>query len=146
MTNCIFTQEQYIFFWKISFLSLISCIYAICKNHYDLALVPGGVFLTSINYWRYSDYSWRRYVDMIYVKLALIYQIYRAYNAEYCKLYYLILFITMLFYPLGIYFYKRKLYWYSVYAHSMIHILGNISNIILYSGEIALNNYHKKLI
>jgi len=80
---------------------LISCIYAIYKNHYDLALVPGGVFLTSINYWRCPDYSWRRYLDMIYVKLALIYQIYRAYNAEYCK---------------------------------------------LYSGEIALNNYHKKLI
>lgn len=89
MTTCILTKEQYIFLWKISFLSLISCIYAIYKNHYDLALVPGGVFLTSINYWRY---------------------------------------------PLGIYFYKKKLYWYSVYAHSMIHVLGNVSNIILYSG------------
>ena len=39
-----FHREQYLFIWKIAFLSLFSSTYAIYNSHYDLALVPGGVF------------------------------------------------------------------------------------------------------
>ena len=41
-----------------------------------------------------------------------------------------------MFYPLGIYLYNKQLYWESTYAHSMVHIISNISNLILYSGSI----------
>ena len=52
-------------------------------------------------------------------------------------MYYITLIISMCFYPLGIYLYNKKLYWESTYAHSMVHIISNISNIILYTGAIV---------
>ena len=132
-----FHREQYLFIWKIAFLSLFSSTYAIYNSHYDLALVPGGVFLTSINYWRKPvPTSWRRYIDITYIALGVSYQSIRAFNAEYSFEHYITLVIAMSFYPIGIYFYNKKQYWYSTYSHSMIHIIANLSNVILYSGNI----------
>jgi hypothetical protein len=128
--------EQYKLIYNISFLCLISSIYAVYQRHYLLSIIPGGVFLTSINYWRYPDYSWRRYLDMICVKSALLYQLYRAYNSQYMIPYYSLMLFTVSMYPLGIYFYKKKLLWHSTYAHCILHITANISTIILYSGRI----------
>ena len=71
--ECILYPEQYKIIYNVSFLSLGSCMYAIYNGYYCLSICPGGVFLTSINYWRHPDYSWRRYLDMTYVKLSFIY-------------------------------------------------------------------------
>ena len=57
-------KEQTTIIYNISFLSLGSSIYAIYNGYYYMSIYPGGVFLTSINYWRKPDYSWRRYLDM----------------------------------------------------------------------------------
>jgi hypothetical protein len=66
----------------------------------------------------------------------------RAYNSEFYIIYYITLAISLCFYPLGIYLYNKKLYWESTYAHSMVHIISNISNLILYSGTILpITNY-----
>lgn len=135
--NCILHKDQYNFIWRMSFLSLFSSFYGIYNKQYDIAFVPFGVFLTSINYWRKPDYSWRRYLDMTYVKLAFSYQLIKAYNSDNFKLYYFLTLLTISFYSLGVYYYRKKMYWKSTYSHSMIHVLGNISNIILYSGCIA---------
>ena len=105
--------EQSLLIWRTSFLSLGSCIYALYKGHYYIAVVPGGVFITSINYWRRPDYSWRRYLDMAYVKLSLLYQLYHSYRSENRMLYYGILALSISFYPLGLYYHKKKKYWYS---------------------------------
>jgi hypothetical protein len=79
---------------------------------------------------------------MAYVKTALIYQAVYVYDAaEYYKPYYAALALSVTFYPFAIYFYKDKQYWYSTYTHSMIHVCGNISNIILYSGHIESTNH-----
>jgi len=128
------SPNQYGLIYNVSFLSLFMSMYAAYRGHYDLAFVPGGVFITSINYWRKPDYSWRRDLDMI--KLALAYQLARAYNAENATLYYVVIFSSMCFYPLGIYYYNRDQYWHSVYAHSMLHVGANVANLILYSGVI----------
>ena len=134
--NTILDREQYICIYKISYLSLFSCIYAIYRQHYNLAIVPGSIFLTSINYWRKPTYSYRRYLDMTVVKIMLLYQHYMAYNAEYANIYYIITLIAILSYPLGIYYYRLKYYWKSTYAHILLHILGNLGNIVLYSGRL----------
>lgn len=127
--------EQYWIIWKFSFLALGDCIYAVHRRHYDLALVPGIVFLTSINYWRKPNYSWRRNIDIVCVKTSAIYQIIRAYNSEYYRIYYIFLFLGISFYPLSNFYYNKKLFWHSTYAHIMVHIFGNISNVILYSSN-----------
>ena len=128
--------NQYWFLWKISWFSLGSASFAIYRGYYDLALVPLGVWLTSINYWRYPDYSWRRYLDIGYVHCSLIYQLTRAYNAEYWIPYFIILSIGIICFPISIYFHKKNS-WLSTILHGMVHIFGNISNIILYSGKIT---------
>lgn len=140
--GCILYPEQCSFIYRTSFFSIFSSMYAVYNGYYDLSLVPGGVFLTSINYWWKPDYSWRRYLDMAYVKLAITYQLIRAYNSENRDLYYSITGLSILFYVLGVHYYKKKLYWHSTYAHSMLHITANIGNIILYSGKINSTNYN----
>lgn len=134
--GCILYPDQCTFLCKISILSLISSLYAVYKEKYDLALVVFCVFLTSLIYWNKPTNCWRKTLDIIYVKFALFYHMLRAYNSEYYTLYYITIFISLCFYPLGIYLYNKKLYWESTYAHSMVHIIANISNIILYSGYV----------
>ena len=135
--NCILQPEQYNFLWKTSFLSLFSSLYGIYKGHNDISYSTFAVFLSSINYWKKPNYSWRRYLDITVVNISLIYHLLRAQNSQYSKLYYSTLFTSICFYPLSKYYYNKKLYWYSTYSHSMLHLLANISNIILYSGFIS---------
>ena len=62
--TCILEPQQCKLIYKVSFLSLGTSMYAFYNKHYSLSYVTGGVFLTSINYWKHPDYSWRRYVDI----------------------------------------------------------------------------------
>jgi hypothetical protein len=39
-------------------------------------------------------------------------------------------------FPLGIYFYKKKQFWKSTISNSALHIVANLSNMLLYSGYI----------
>jgi hypothetical protein len=133
--------EQSRFIWKVSWMSLYSSLYAIQRRHYSVAMVPGGVFLTSIYYWRNPDYSsWRRKLDMSYIGASLIYQTIRAYNSENSKMYYFIMIGAVCCYPMSYHFYYKKQYWKSTYFHSMVHVVANIANIVLYSGHILPAN------
>jgi hypothetical protein len=136
--ECVLNPDQYKIIYNTSFLSLGSSMYALYNGHYDLSICSGGVFLTSINYWIYPDYSWRRYLDMTYVKLALFYQLYSAYRSQYMIHYYSLMFFAISFYPLGIYYHKKNLFWHSTCSHCLIHIIANVANIILYSGKIGV--------
>jgi hypothetical protein len=137
INGCVFYRKQYLTIWRVSFLLFFSSLYAIYRGHYDLALVPGGTFCTSINYWRKPDYTWRRNLDRVYLRISFTYQLLRSYNAQYVILYNLIIFISILFFYIGLHFYKNKKYWwYSTYSHCMLHIGVNIANVILYSGTI----------
>jgi len=128
---------QYNIIWNMSWLSLCSSIYAIYKGHANFALIPGGVFITSTNYWRYPVIdSWRRYIDLSYVNMALLYQLYHSYNAQYANEYYFFTGLGCLCYPIGMYYYNKKKYWKHIIFHSGLHIFANIANFILYTGYI----------
>ena len=131
----ILIPEQYNLIYRVSWLSFASTLYALSNKHYTLFFVPGTIFLTSINYWRKPDYSWRRYLDMAVAKSMIIYQLSMAYKSEYSLTYYLITGTALSFYPLGIYYYKKKQFWKSTYSHITLHVLCNIGNFILYSGS-----------
>ena len=104
---------------------------------YGMALVPGGVFITSINYWRNPRYdSWERKVDMVYVHTALAYQLFRAYRAEYGTLHYITMTIAVACYLLSNRYTRTEHIWLSTYLHAMLHVIANISSILLYSGDI----------
>jgi hypothetical protein len=89
-SGMILPRKNYQLLWALSWLSLVSAIVAVVRGMYDLAVVPFGVWLTSLLYWYKPDYSWRRYADMIWVQVALWYQVARAYGAENMVAYYAI--------------------------------------------------------
>jgi len=135
-----FPADQARFLLKTSALSAISCGYAIYRGHTHLVFVPGSVLLTSLNYWRNPcTKSWRRTLDIGVVYGSLTYQIYMTRRAQYANCYYGIILVCGLCYYGSSYYYKKQEYWKSAYCHSMIHILGNISNMILYYGNIITN-------
>lgn len=136
-SSCVLPSRYANILWYVSWLSLASAIYAWRRGHYDLAAVPGGVWITSINYWRKPDYSWRRYVDIGYVHAALLYQVLRAHESEYRMVYYPILAIGCMCFPAGVVYHKRSDFQTSTWCHVMVHVLGNVSNVILYSGYVA---------
>ena len=126
--------------YNMAYLSLITSFYATYNQHYLLACCPGGVFVTSIYYWSNPTFDTpRRYIDMYYLSSSLVYQLYRAYYSQYMAIYYTIMMVAVSFYPLGYYYYNRDRYWESTYAHCMIHIVANIGNIVLYSGNFGTN-------
>jgi hypothetical protein len=148
MQSCILEPEYASCIYRVSFISFLSSIYAIYCECYDLAPVPGGVFLTSINYWRNPVYGWRRNLDMSYVASALIYQNYRAYHLLMSSssssssssshmpallVYYTLTGISMGCYCLSLQLYKKKDIWGSTYVHCLVHLLANIANIFLYN-------------
>jgi len=131
-------KDQYTLIYRVSYLSLFSSLYAVYKDHSNLAIVPGSVFLTSIFYWQHPDYSYRRYLDMIVVQCALLYQYSMAYHAQYANAYYTLTNAGICFYMIGYYFRIKEDFWKSTYAHILLHIFANIGNIVLYSGNIPL--------
>jgi hypothetical protein len=136
MDECILYPEQYQLIYNVSFMLLASSMYALYKRLYFMSFGTGCVFLTSINYWYHPDYSWRRYLDMAMVQVMVNSQFYVARNAQYRKPFYIIYFVAIGMYPIGVYYYYQKLYWHSTYAHCLLHLFANIANFILYSGRV----------
>lgn len=121
--------------WCISWLSCASGTFAVFRGYIDISIVPYSVWLTSINYWRDPDYSWRRYLDIVCVQCALWYQVYRAFGAQYQVEYYGITLLSMLFGCFGILY--RHDPWTSTLFHTSLHVLANLANMVLYSGRLA---------
>ena len=137
MNGCLLKKEQYTYLYYSSYLSLISTIYSIYRNYYFLTPVSLLVFLSSINFWRKPVItSWRRYIDIVTVFSTLCYQLYHVHNAQYVILYYIFTSIAILAYLIGVYYYRIGKIWYSVYSHMSLHLIANIANIIVYTGNI----------
>jgi hypothetical protein len=136
-----YKKEQYIWIYRTSYLFLLSSLYAFIKQQYLFSLLNGSIFLSSINYWRKPIYSWRRTLDIIVVSSTVIYKNIAVYNSNDYKsfnvqLYYLIFFTGSFMYPISIYYYNNNRYWFAVYLHMLLHIMGNLANFILYYGVI----------
>lgn len=104
--GCILCPEQYKFIWNTSWSSLASVTYAIYRGHYSLSMVPGSVLLSSLNYWRLPNSSFRKYLDMSVVAVSLSYQLFRSIGAQHASLHYLLMMISIACYPAGIFFYN----------------------------------------
>ena len=55
---------------RVSFQLFIISIYAFNNEQYFMSVVLGLLTITSFNFWRKPNYSWRRIVDRIYAKIA----------------------------------------------------------------------------
>ena len=135
--GCILCPDQCKFIWNASWSSFASVTYAIYKGHYSLSMVAGSVLLSSLNYWRLPNSTFRKYLDMSVVGASLSYQLFRSIGAQRANLHYLLMTISLACYPVGIFYYNIGDYWASTYIHSALHVIANISNIALYSGDIV---------
>ena len=131
----IISQQHADFIYYLSHISIISSIYAIINAHYDLAFVPGLIYLTSINYWKNPVKGFRRNLDMTCVFTTLSYQLYWSINSENFILYLFVKLIAMISFPISWYFVDKD-FELSMLFHGFVHLFGNIANIILYSGSV----------
>ena len=129
-------REQYIILYGSSHLALLSLACAFYKGEYVISAGIGSIFLTSINYWRKPDHSWRRTLDMTVSLGCITYQHILAYRAQYAIQYYIVYFLALISYLIGTEYHKKGELWKSTYLHLMFHILCNTGNIVLYSGYI----------
>jgi hypothetical protein len=123
---------------RLSPLSIISGLYALGQGHtLSIAIVPLSIGCTTYLYWHNPTYSWRRNLDMFTVVTCCLYQTYRALDADYTYYYMLFQCMGIFSYLCGMYcYYQRNLTHLGMVYHMGIHILPNIGNIILYSGNI----------
>lgn len=120
----------------VSGLSLLSSMYAIYNLHYRCSVIVAGVFLTSINYWRYPVYGWRRNLDVGNVIFSESVMLIVALRSQYCLYYYLLSLLAILCYPVSHYFSNNNMPYIGTLFHSQIHIIANIALFVLFSGEI----------
>lgn len=136
--GCILPRKYYAILYFSSYLSLFSVAYAAYRHYYVLSLIPGSVFLSSILYWQRPDYSWRRTVDMAVVGTALVMNCYVAWWAQRGWLYYGITFIAVRLYILARESYILGNLLESTICYVGLHIMANLANIVMYSGNIYL--------
>lgn len=125
----------------LAWLSFVSGCVGVSQGHYDLSLVPFGVWTTSLLYWSNPVYGCRRRLDMFVVFNGTAYQLYRAYTASNSFPYYVVTVCAIACYPIGHYYHARGYTWIGCMWHCGIHILGNLGNVILYMGELRSNFY-----
>lgn len=123
-----------------SLCSFISAVYAWSRGYSDLGLVPASVGVSSVVYWMHPDYSWRRYVDMAVVQVALWYQVYRAWGASRMVEYYLITGSAVIMFSIGLVAHRRGHIHISTLCHCALHVLANLANVVLYSGHVPPPN------
>jgi hypothetical protein len=132
--DCILHTDQSNFLWSTSWACLASSVCALYNKYYVFSCFDFSILLSSLNYWRCPAYGLRRNIDITLVYASLFYQSYRALQSQHARKHFSILFIGMICYPISCYYYNKKKYWLSTYFHSGVHIFGNLSYVVLYSG------------
>ena len=119
-------------FKNLGYISLLNSVYAISNSKYQLALSPGCIGYTTIQYWSRNDYSYWRYIDIITVQLGLYNTIYIAQESDYMYLVLISIGLGILSFILAqIYITKYPESFIPCILHSNVHIFGNISVLIL---------------
>ena len=132
--GCILHRRQYMAIYYVSHLLLVPLIYAIYKGQYIIGLGGLVVLATSLDYWKKPDYSYRRYIDIVMVVIAISIQTYICKKSVYFREYLYMMIFGIVIFIIGAQHYKNGQLWHSTYSHIIFHLIANISNIVLYSG------------
>jgi len=133
-----YEYSQYMIYSSFSFL--ITTILAYMANDIPVAIYFLVIFITSINYWRHSDYGIRRDVDMVMAKISFILFIKKlCLSNEFQFVYFISYYICgLMFYAMEqILVYYKNIKW--IIFHMAIHIyisFGVISGLLLYADVI----------
>ena len=122
--------------WLIasSHTSLFSAIYCIHHGIRWHWIYPLGVYINSINYWRYPVRGMRRNVDMAFGCSGLaVSLIYSYWNVADLWAYYWLTFLACFMYPISCWLHAHNYFMLSTIAHMMIHLFGNAGKVVLYN-------------
>jgi len=136
------SQADYLFY--TSFSALVGSLYGFYKKKYINSLGVFLIFVTSINYWRNPVHGWRRNIDIIASILGLSINVLTSPGHPRCLKLNLMLFMSLLFYPLGFYFQHKSIHL-SAFSHSLIHIFCNLVCISYYSDPLLENPLLEKV-
>ena len=132
----ILPPAHYTLLFRSSFQGFIGFFLAVARGYFDICWYPLLVTLTSLNYWRRPDHSWRRYADMAAIQ-CMYYQMWRAYGgAQYWAANFALVVLAGAFFFAGVRMFSVKRYWASTLLHFAAHCTSNLSNIVLYSGHV----------
>ena len=129
--------DQHWFLWRLSWLALVSAVYATARGLWDLCWTSWLVLGTSLLYWSKPTRGGRRALDVTMVQIAFWWQLYRAWGAEFAAPFYAISGVGCAFYAGTLYCEHRlKAMRASTLLHAGVHLCGNLANVVLYSGAI----------
>uniref|UniRef100_A0A7S2TP86 Uncharacterized protein n=1 Tax=Lotharella oceanica TaxID=641309 RepID=A0A7S2TP86_9EUKA len=134
--GCVLPPECYRVLFAVSFLIVLPSLYGFVRGHVDLALASTLVFLTSVNYWRRPDYGWRRYLDITVAHFMAVFHWLRSLDSPNYALFNAIFLVGVLAFAAGCAIYHPDRLWESTLLHATCHLLGNVSNLVLYSSDI----------
>jgi hypothetical protein len=117
-------------------LFLVSTILGFYNKIYDLALSCGIVYFTSYFFWIDPDNSYRRYLDIIMVQIAIYYHVIRALESNKTIPYYILVILSSYCGICSFYNFKQKKYNTSTLYHMLMHVGTNGSLHILYTSNI----------
>jgi hypothetical protein len=125
--------KQALFLWRISWLCLVSSLYAYHLHLKDVSLSSFIVYCSSLLYWRRPRYNYIRTIDVSIAVTSIYYHLYKAFCNKYGYIYSMKLLVLILLYSYSWYLHYKKRYWLSIYAHGLVHLFGNLSNIQFYN-------------
>jgi len=134
--NTILELSHYNFIFTTAQTILLAALYSYYKGHGWLCMLPGSTWITSVIYWWYPDFSWRRYLDIAVVLITLSIQHIIAYNAEHSVTYYVFCLCGGCFFIMSQFFYMCNEHWASAVSHGFLHIMTSIGTMVLYSGKL----------
>lgn len=112
---------------------LFPILYGIYTGKYTVSIPVGITFLTSLNYWRKPEYTWRRTIDVHMSRFTVLYNIYNTLYLNSASVPYMYIpFMTscIILYPVGIYYYSKKKYWRFVLSHMGVHLSAAMATIL----------------
>ena len=121
--------------FRVCFVTFGAFCYAAALSVYDGMAVTAAVFLCSTNHWRRPVYGLRRNIDIVNTVSCLGYQTWRCFavSAPYTVGFLVSTYTGVGCFFLGLHLDKTNLL-HGTYAHCFVHILGNVGNVILYTG------------
>ena len=121
--------------WLTSWLIPVSFFYAIYQKKYALSVIPLTIFLTSLNYWKDGNNLQARRLDIAALILAFIIQGNYATQVNTAFKYHFTIALGLFFWVMGNVLFKKETFLVSVTCHQLVHFLGTLANLFLYSGK-----------
>ena len=125
--------RHYYYLTCTSNFTLISIYYSYKLGFYLETILTTCLLLTSLNYWRYPTLGFRRNLDRFVVVTSVSVQTIHLRNQPSFYQYIFLSAFSISCYRISNYFKKKKMMNLNVFFHSMLHLLANVANLVLYT-------------